>query len=88
MPASAEHQPIQFDVYVASDAEGMTRLLGEVFSRHDPPAVAVGLTPFEFEGLVRLFCPKGSTRPNWKRRRSDACAALWLLAAGKKLGLK
>jgi ribosomal protein S18 acetylase RimI-like enzyme len=33
----------------------MARLLGEVFSQRDPPAVAVGLTPSEFEAFVRLF---------------------------------
>lgn len=36
----------------------MTRLLGEVFSRRDPPAVAAGVTASEFEALVRLFCPR------------------------------
>lgn len=60
MPASAEHQPIEYGVYAASDAEAMARLLGEVFSRQDPPAVAVGLTPSEFEVFVRLFCPKAA----------------------------
>lgn len=38
----------------------MARLLGEVFSRKDPPAVAVGLTPSEFEAFVRTFCPKAA----------------------------
>ena len=38
----------------------MVRLLGTVFSRNDPPAVAVGLTPAEFETFVRLFCPKAT----------------------------
>jgi ribosomal protein S18 acetylase RimI-like enzyme len=36
----------------------MVRLLGQVFSRQDPPAVAVGLTPSEFEALVTLLRPK------------------------------
>jgi ribosomal protein S18 acetylase RimI-like enzyme len=53
--------PIEYGVYVASDAEAMARLLGEVFSRHDPPAVAVGLTASEFEEFVRLFCHKAAT---------------------------
>ncbi len=60
MPTSAEHQTIEYGVYAASDAEEMARLLGEVFSRQDPPAVAVGLTPSEFEAFVRLFCPKAA----------------------------
>jgi hypothetical protein len=34
--------------------------LGEVFSRHDPPAVAVALTAPEFEEFVRLLCPKAA----------------------------
>jgi len=38
----------------------MTRLLGEVFTRGDPPAVAVGLTPLEFEAMVRLYCSKAA----------------------------
>ena len=60
MSDSREHMPIEYGVYVASDAEAMTRLLGEVFSRHDPPAVAAGLTPSEFEAFVRLFCPRAA----------------------------
>ncbi|MGH2360335.1 MAG: GNAT family N-acetyltransferase [bacterium] len=60
MPASAEQQPIEYRVYAAQDADEMARLLGEVFSRQDPPAVAVGLTASEFEAFVRLFCPKAA----------------------------
>ena len=50
--------PIEYGVYAASDADAMAKLLGEVFSRRDPPAVAAGLTASEFEAFVRLFCPK------------------------------
>ncbi len=50
--------PIEYGVSAASDADAMAKLLGEVFSRRDPPAVAVGLTASEFEEFVRLFCPK------------------------------
>ena len=48
--------PEQFvcKLYTASDADEMARLLGEVFAQSDPPAGAVGLTPFEFEAFVRL----------------------------------
>jgi ribosomal protein S18 acetylase RimI-like enzyme len=53
-----EHMQFEYGVYVPSDAEAMARLLGEVFSRYDPPAVAVGLTASEFEAFVRLLCPK------------------------------
>jgi len=60
MSGSAEGQPIEYSVYGAQDADEMIRLLGEVFSRWDPPNVAVGLTTSEFEDLVRLFCPKAA----------------------------
>lgn len=60
MPASDEHQPFDYGVYTAKDAAEMARLLGEVFSRRDPPAMAVGVTPSEFEAFVRLFCPKAA----------------------------
>lgn len=52
-----EHKGIAYGVAEESDLEEMTRLLGAVFSRHDPPAVATGLTPTEFEDFVRLLCP-------------------------------
>ena len=58
MPASPDPIPIEYGVYAASDADEMATLLGDVFCRHDPPAVAAGLTPPEFEAFVRLFCPK------------------------------
>ena len=52
---------IEYGMYQPSDAEAMTTLLGEVFSRRDPPAYAVGLTAAEFESFVRLLCPKAHT---------------------------
>jgi len=39
----------------------MARLLGEVFSRYDPPAVSAGVTASEFEAFVQLFCPKAAS---------------------------
>lgn len=51
---------IEYGVYVLSDAEATAKLLGEVFSRYDPPAVAAELTASEFEAFVRLFCPKAA----------------------------
>jgi ribosomal protein S18 acetylase RimI-like enzyme len=51
---------INYSVYSEKDAGEMARLLGEVFAHHDPPAVAVGLTPAEFEAFVRLFCAKAA----------------------------
>ena len=59
MPAS-DQQPIEYSIYTPDDADEMTRVLGEVFSQRDPPAVAVGLSPSEFEAFVRLFCPKAA----------------------------
>jgi GNAT superfamily N-acetyltransferase len=56
-----ERMSIEYGVYVASEAAAMTRLLAETFSRHDPPAVAVGLTVPEFEALVRLYCPRAAS---------------------------
>ncbi len=54
---------IEYGVYVPSDAEAMVQLLGEVFSRHDPPAVAVGLAAPEFEEFVRLSALKLPSTP-------------------------
>ena len=51
---------ITFSTYRASEADEIAALLGEVFARRDPPAVAVGLTPAEFESFVRLFLPKAA----------------------------
>lgn len=60
MRTSDEQQPIEYAVYTAQDADEMARLLGEVFSKRDPPAMAAGLNPSEFEAFVQLFCPKAA----------------------------
>ena len=60
MSASDKQQAIEYGIYTAQDADEMARLLGEVFSRRDPPAAAVGLTPSEFEAFVQLLCPKAA----------------------------
>lgn len=60
MSHSGKSEPIEYDRYSVSDEVKMARLLGTVFSRKDPPAVAVGLKPSEFESFVRLFCPKAA----------------------------
>jgi len=59
--ASSLEGMINYGVYTATDADEMARLLGEVIAHRDPPAIAVGLTPAEFESFVRLFCPKAAT---------------------------
>ncbi len=51
---------INYEWYRAADRDETTKLLGEVFSERDPPAVAVGLTSAEFEHFVRLLCPKAA----------------------------
>jgi ribosomal protein S18 acetylase RimI-like enzyme len=53
-------QDIEYGVFDASDAEDMARLLGDAFSRRDPPAIAIGVTASEFSSFVRLFCPKAA----------------------------
>ncbi len=60
MESSSEPVHIEYGVYVPSDAEAMAKLLGEVFSRRDPPAVAAKLTASEFEAFVQLLCPKAA----------------------------
>ena len=51
---------VNFGAYTASDSNETARLLGEVLAERDPPAVAAGLTPSEFEAFVRLFCFKAA----------------------------
>lgn len=46
---------IRYAVCEPDDADEMARLLGETFTRHDPPAVTVGITSAEFEAFVKLF---------------------------------
>lgn len=55
---SPEHSKVLLSIGSASDRDEMCRLLSAVFCRHDPPAVATGITPTEFEAFVRLLCPK------------------------------
>ena len=50
-----EIDEIQYGICEPYDVNEMVTLLGDVFSRMDPPAVAVGLTPAEFEAFVKLF---------------------------------
>jgi ribosomal protein S18 acetylase RimI-like enzyme len=49
---------VNYSLYTSAEADEMSQLLGDVFAHRDPPAVAVGLTASEFEGFVRLLCPK------------------------------
>jgi hypothetical protein len=57
---SGDEETFESDICSSGDADAMARLLGEVFSRRDPPAVAVGLTASEFETFARPYCPKAA----------------------------
>lgn len=46
---------IQYGICEASELDKMKILLAETFSLFDPPAVAAGITPKEFEEFVRIF---------------------------------
>ena len=48
---------IEYSVCTAGDTGEMTRLLAEVFSGGEPPAIAVGLTAAEFASFVQPLCP-------------------------------
>ena len=80
MTPSPERLVVKCAVCGPADAEELVHLLGEVFSQRAPPAVAVGLTPSEFEALVRLFgsrvVAKGLT---CIARRSDTGAMIGAL---------
>lgn len=61
MAFSSRHK-IDYRLYRDTDADEMSRLLSQVFAESDPPAVAVGLAPSEFEVFVRLFCREAATQ--------------------------
>lgn len=46
---------VQYGICESADVRELIRLLGEVFSLYDPPAIAVGITAPEFEAFVQLF---------------------------------
>jgi ribosomal protein S18 acetylase RimI-like enzyme len=64
MPSHFESKPasLVFETCRPSDVPEMCRMLAETFARNDPPAVAVGLTPTEFEAFVRLISTSERTR--------------------------
>ena len=57
LSSSHMNQPIEYSVCTARDTDEMARMLGETFSRREPPAVALGITAGEFEAFVQLLCP-------------------------------
>jgi ribosomal protein S18 acetylase RimI-like enzyme len=48
---------IEYSVCRPEDTSEIGRVLAESFTQHDPPAVAVGLNPGEFEAFVELWSP-------------------------------
>ena len=62
MTDSPEIMPIEYGVYAASDADAMAKLLGEVFSRRDPPAVAARADRFRVRGVRPTVLPKSGGR--------------------------
>jgi len=55
MTSFPEHPEVDYSVCGSADVDELARLLGEVFSKRDPPAYAVSLSAKEFEDFVRLF---------------------------------
>ena len=67
-----DRQHIGYRVAAPADSEAIARLLGDVFPKHDPPAVAIGLTTPEFEAFVRLLLPQSEADGLTVVARSDA----------------
>lgn len=57
-PGAFDIEQIEYSVHAPSDADAVAKLLAETFSRHDPPAVAAGITASEFEVFVQLLYPQ------------------------------
>lgn len=55
-------QRINYRLYRDTDSDELSLLLGEIFANGDPPAVAVGLKPTEFEAFVRIFCRQAAAQ--------------------------
>jgi len=49
---------VDYEVANASDIDEMSRLLGDCFSKREPPAVAAGFTASQLEQLVQAFGSK------------------------------
>jgi len=52
-----ENQQLEYGLISTSETEAMVKVLAEAFTRHDPLAVGVGLTPADFEAFVRTLLP-------------------------------
>jgi predicted N-acetyltransferase YhbS len=51
---------LEYRIYRASDAEQVTEVLADVFSRHDPLAFAAHVTRAEFADFVRSLLPQAA----------------------------
>lgn len=49
---------IRCSICTVAEVGEVARLLGQAFASHDPPAVAVGLEPAEFEAFVHVLGPR------------------------------
>jgi ribosomal protein S18 acetylase RimI-like enzyme len=55
-----EHSGVRYSVAGPSDMDEVATLLSVAFTQDDPLAATLGVTPAEFEDLVRLFCPRAA----------------------------
>jgi ribosomal protein S18 acetylase RimI-like enzyme len=53
---------IRYSICRRADVPAVGRLLAETFTRRDPPAIAVGLTPVEFEAFVEVILRSEATQ--------------------------
>jgi ribosomal protein S18 acetylase RimI-like enzyme len=58
MRVLAEVRGIKYGLLEREDIPGMARVLAEVFSQHDPPAIAAGMSITDIEEIVGIFGPK------------------------------
>lgn len=58
MEATTKAVRLEYSVYSESDENDVVRLLSQVFTAHDPMAVALDLKPEEFETLFKWLSPK------------------------------
>ncbi len=60
-PLPYDDAGVRYAICEPADVSEMTRMLALAFTQSDPPAVAVGLTPDEFEAFVALVAIPEST---------------------------
>jgi ribosomal protein S18 acetylase RimI-like enzyme len=58
MRTLTELRGINYGLLEREDIGDMARVLGDVFSRRDPPAIAVGMSASDIERFVGIFGPK------------------------------